>query len=165
MDSLTLNEKDWRILRYCAEEVERQKDSPVRVLDMMRAWDYAFSLDGRDLTVDIIEEFGRRVHPVNEGGFRTVQVRMGYLLPPPPEKVREAIERLVEFQKNATPEEFYREFEVVHPFRDGNGRVGCIILNYLMGTLKDPVKPPDFDDPGYWYRDESESEFARRSDF
>jgi fido (protein-threonine AMPylation protein) len=44
---------------------------------------------------------------------------------------------------NMTPEQAYYEFEIIHPFRDGNGRTGKIIYNWLMGTLRAPVFPPD----------------------
>lgn len=38
----------------------------------------------------------------------------------------------------------YYNFERIHPFADGNGRTGKIILNWLNGTLAAPVMPPNF---------------------
>ena len=40
-----------------------------------------------------------------------------------------------------TPEEAYFEFEYIHPFRDGNGRTGKIILNLLNRSMSDPIWP------------------------
>jgi len=45
---------------------------------------------------------------------------------------------------DGTPAEAYREFQEIHPFRDGNGRVGKIVFNLLNGTLHDPQMPPNF---------------------
>jgi fido (protein-threonine AMPylation protein) len=39
--------------------------------------------------------------------------------------------------------EAYKEFEFIHPFEDGNGRTGKIILNWINGTLLDPIFPPN----------------------
>jgi fido (protein-threonine AMPylation protein) len=41
------------------------------------------------------------------------------------------------------PLEAYVEYEEIHPFVDSNGRTGKIILNYLNGTLLDPIFPPN----------------------
>ncbi len=78
-----------KIVRFCAEEVERQGRGAIQVWDMVVAWMYAAAHDG-------------------------------------------------------TPAEAYREFQEIHPFRDGNGRVGKIVFNLLNGTLHDPQMPPNF---------------------
>ncbi len=58
--------------------------------------------------------------------------------PSPPFKIEEQIERLVEIA-NATEENLIRKvalvhdmFEQIHPFPDGNGRVGRIIMNFML---------------------------------
>ena len=46
-----------------------------------------------------------------------------------------------------TPEaigEWIRQFLVIHPFVDGNGRTALVLYNWLLGTLDDPQKYPDY---------------------
>lgn len=77
------------------------------------------------------------------GQFRTSQVILkgiGYR-PPPPEVVSHRITYLLNeyysnIQKNIHPLDlasyFHQKFEEIHPFQDGNGRVGRGILNYML---------------------------------
>ena len=44
----------------------------------------------------------------------------------------------------STVDEWYLAYEWIHPFRDGNGRSGKILHNWLGGTLDDPVLVPDY---------------------
>jgi len=39
---------------------------------------------------------------------------------------------------------FYFEYEMIHPFADGNGRSGKILYNYLLDKMDDPKMPPNF---------------------
>lgn len=43
-----------------------------------------------------------------------------------------------------TPEMFYRELMYIHPFKDGNGRMGALVYNWLSGTLASPVNAPPY---------------------
>jgi hypothetical protein len=144
------------ILEYCVEEVSRQGhdvkdflDGGRRVAWMMNGWEYAVVWskqgEGRFPTIQDVEEIGRRVESfINIGGFRTSRVQVGLRECPLPYEVPGLLEKLWEDIEYQSPMDFYKRFEMIHPFRDGNGRTGKILLNWLNRTLlKDPIFPPD----------------------
>lgn len=134
------------IVRYIAEEVARQQDGPLMVASMYSAWLTAMRETGLP-TVEQIEHWGRLVCPLkNAEGFRSCRVRVGIRLCPEPMEVRPRMERLVGYLETMDPALAYYEFQMIHPFRDGNGRTGKILFNYLKGTLADPEMPPNFFD-------------------
>lgn len=134
-----------RIVPYCAEEVRRQHDTYAHVAHMVNAWLDALEhkSHGDDLSLGMVERWGMLVDPDdNPTGFRGADVfigdRMGTRVP----DLANALERWMGFLPDMTPLEAYKKFEIIHPFMDGNGRTGKIILNYLWGTLLDPIFPP-----------------------
>ena len=66
------------------------------------------------------------------GRWRTVRVRVGLHIPPPPEEVSELMDQLEaayeSFVSTSVLKAWYWDFESIHPFEDGNGRVGGIIV-------------------------------------
>jgi len=63
--------------------------------------------------------------------------RINYFLPAKevPAKVKELLVRINKLDKTSTPMEvfeLYKEFIHTHPFADGNGRTGRMLLNYLL---------------------------------
>ena len=79
--------------------------------------------------------------PEDRGVYRRIPVRImgAYHVPPDPGLVPEQMERLVaEFESNKKlhPIEraalFHLKFEGIHPFVDGNGRTGRLILNLML---------------------------------
>lgn len=47
-------------------------------------------------------------------------------------------------QEITTVDEWYLAYEWIHPFRDGNGRTGKILYNWLEGTLNEPILVRDY---------------------
>jgi hypothetical protein len=143
----------WTPETYIREEVRRQghnladpADGGLRVTWMRRAWDFAMARSAQGWsapTVPHIVSLGMMVEPIkNKGGLRRCLVRVGTSLCPHPDEMAGRLERLVEHGGGLEPLEFYRELELIHPFVDGNGRTGKIVLNWLAGTLDKPWFPP-----------------------
>lgn len=143
-----------RIVKFCAEEVERQRRGPIQVFNMVEAWSHAIDRYERDKSntrlLDYIQRWGHLIEPEkNHGEWRSVGVRVGDYICPRPDEVPSRMERWFELVKwdtnlSVTPEEAYREFLEVHPFVDGNGRCGKIIYSWLRGELYAPTMPPNF---------------------
>jgi len=136
-----------KVIEYCTEEVNRQGhdtsslDGLWRVGWMLDAWCWALQCNWTRPHLDLIYQIGNRVEPHRNRNFRGVGVRVGLNNCPKPEDIVPLLERLISLWP-MSPLEFYKEFELIHPFVDGNGRTGKIILNGLNGTLLDPIFPP-----------------------
>lgn len=76
-------------------------------------------------------------------GYRTTPVHFADgSFAPSADLVPRLMNQLICYQNDLTPDEYYQEFERIHPIDDGNGRVGAILYNMLMGTMDDPIAPP-----------------------
>ena len=82
------------------------------------------------------------------GEYRTVPVRIigSRVQPPFPSDVQEEMKKLIDwYNKNKNVHTFelscllHSRFEKIHPFRDGNGRVGRLIMNFVLLKNKYPL--------------------------
>jgi Fic family protein len=80
------------------------------------------------------------------GSFRDYLVRVGPHLAPDWQDVEELMKKLMEFinkNKKMNPVELagrvHYQFEKIHPFGDGNGRIGRLLMNFILWHNKYPM--------------------------
>lgn len=139
-----------KVVKFCAEECRRQDSGELSVANMVEAWDCAaMEVEEGNWSVNLVLELGFHVEPQeNKFGFRQTPVTINEQ-PIPWETIPRNIETLMDnqgywFGGEVACESFYQAFQRIHPFIDGNGRVGAILYNMLLGTMDDPKTPPKY---------------------
>lgn len=135
------------VVFWCAGECARQKSGELSVADMYKAWTLPYEENLYHASVlpyqGFILDLGKLVEPEkNKNGFRKTPVIVnGTLIGH--ENIVRGIGNLCFYAKELSPEEFYLEFEKIHPFVDGNGRVGAILYNIMSHSIESPITPPN----------------------
>ncbi len=122
----------------------------IGVFNILKAQNLIYQKRGRDISINDILKLHRQTlngltEKVNLGKFRN-QVSalfnargIAVYLPPPPRQIPHLIERLIKFA-NSQKEPFipiraslaHFVFEKIHPFLDGNGRIGRLFLSAIL---------------------------------
>jgi Fic family protein len=140
---------------------------------------------GRPLSVAALHRWHRRLMQHGDlpasfvGRFRTAQGWIGgtspidaVFVPPPPDAVGPLVRDLITFANRLDVDPVtqaamvHAQFETIHPYGDGNGRLGRVLIGWLLARRLDVVLPPPVSvliarDPGgylsglYQFRDGS----------
>ncbi|MFP9191210.1 Fic family protein [Natrialbaceae archaeon A-CW1-1] len=121
----------------------------------VEAWEYISQQE--DLTHDVVKT-GHRIlledrQPNIAGTYREIQVYIGDSVPPPPVVVKSEMERLLNWKPLDPLEaiEWHVAFEQIHPFQDGNGRVGRLLYLWHCESLGvEPIIWRESDRHGYY---------------
>lgn len=106
-------------------------------------------LKERPLSLGVLKELharllkGVRGEEKHSGNFRNKQVYIGAkarFVPPPPHALTDCLEALIAVAHNPDPQidplilafMIHYQFETIHPFEDGNGRIGRVLLSLLI---------------------------------
>lgn len=147
--TLTLKETEKILL-----EMEVSRDVSLREVfeakNLARVMEYVREKCHEELSKEVILLLHRMlIGNINDniaGRFRQKNeyVRVGSHIAPPPEHVERLIgEILIEHSSKMNfflekIAKFHLDFETIHPFMDGNGRIGRVLINYQLYSLGFP---------------------------
>jgi len=145
-NTLTLSETSFLLFEGIVPKAKSLREIN-EVINHKKAFDYMLDYKG-----DVTKEFILRLHELvvintlredlvsQIGKFRRVQVFIGRSIPPNAQEVPKQIATLLRWystNKNKIhplilASYFHTEFERIHPFVDGNGRVGRLLMNFIL---------------------------------
>lgn len=150
IEGSTLTYKDTKML---LQDGISPKEKPIRDIKEAENHKKAFVYMKNNIPIGITKELILTLHKLlkenvteDAGIFRDAQVRVGELIPIKAEMVDTEIKNLILWygkNKAMHPLElasvFHCIFERIHPFFDGNGRVGRLLLNFILLKTSYPI--------------------------
>ena len=152
-NTLTLSETSHLLFEGIVPK-EKSLREIYEVINHKKAFDFILNYK-EEITKDFILELHKLVIAntlgqdliLQAGRYRTVQVFIGRSIPPNAKEVPNQMARLLNWystNKNklhplVLASYFHTEFEKIHPFVDGNGRVGRLLMNFILYKNKFPM--------------------------
>lgn len=129
-------------------------DDIIETANHFKLVDYMLNVADKPLTADMIKEFHKilktgtsdeRKSWFNVGDYKNLENEVAGQPTTKPEDVKDAVETLLNNYNSLSTVtfedivKFHKDFETIHPFQDGNGRVGRIIM--FKECLKNDITP------------------------
>lgn len=151
------------LVEVAASEVGGSDDPVARLIsDNLAAVIDALATSGSTLTVRDLHKWHQRLlggdrhlRPEMVGAFRDSQSWIGgssprdaALVPPPPDRIPELMDDLLTFVNDESLDPVtqaavaHAQFETIHPYSDGNGRIGRILIGWILARRLGVEVPP-----------------------
>jgi Fic family protein len=152
---------------YVSESRIVKVDDIVEAKNHFRCFDYMLESAKEPLSENIIKEYHRLLKRgtsdsekewFNVGGYKKIGNTVAGIMTTPPPEVGNEMQKLIgDYTQKGTAGindivDFHYRFERIHPFQDGNGRVGRLIM--FKECLRNNIAPFVIHDEnkGYYYR-------------
>lgn len=137
---------------YVASETERQSGTLKEAIGMYRAWEFActWRKSGVGYSHEFIQMLCYLINGVS--GYRSVPAVFNQGMPAVPASVvPHAMDVLIDAMNTnalrglrSPASDYTEEFLKIHPFTDGNGRVGSLLWNMMCSNIQYPEPMPYF---------------------
>jgi len=140
-------EEKQRIFDACKVECDRQHVGEMEHKQLIEAYHYMLKQHYNYKTISIIDilNLSSIVEPIKAKSIRQIPItfsngNMGLT----PELIPNVLNGLLVNIQKLEVDEFVKEFLLIHPFQDGNGRTAFLLYNLLTHKRGYPVALPDY---------------------